>query len=104
MLAQCSNVLEAIPIINRLQLDVIFLDIQMPKISGLELVAMPDPDSMPYVVFVTAYDKQAVGTSAESAFDYLLNLLDSQCLAKTIHCLRYGISVNKMYKSLLRLS
>lgn len=95
VIAQCSNALEAIPVINRLQPDVIFLDIQMPKISGLELVAMLDPDSMPYVVFVTAYDEYAVRAFEEHAFDYLLKPLDNQRLTKTLNRLRRGTSVNK---------
>lgn len=52
VIAQCSNALEAIPAIHKLQPDVIFLDIQMPRISGLELVSMLDPDTMPYIVLL----------------------------------------------------
>ncbi|PWC17058.1 two-component system response regulator YehT [Brenneria roseae subsp. roseae] len=95
IIAQCSNALEAIPTIHRLQPDVIFLDIQMPKISGLELVAMLDPENMPYVVFVTAYDEYAVRAFEEHAFDYLLKPLDAHRLAKTLNRLRRGTSVNK---------
>ncbi|BES85852.1 DNA-binding response regulator [Pectobacterium araliae] len=95
IIAQCSNALEAIPVIHRLQPDVIFLDIQMPKISGLELVAMLDPENMPYVVFVTAYDEYAVRAFEEHAFDYLLKPLDAQRLSKTLNRLRRGTSVNK---------
>ncbi|WGL27004.1 two-component system response regulator BtsR [Pectobacterium brasiliense] len=95
IIAQCSNALEAIPAIHRLQPDVIFLDIQMPKVSGLELVAMLDPENMPYVVFVTAYDEYAVRAFEEHAFDYLLKPLDAQRLSKTLKRLRRGVSVNK---------
>lgn len=95
IMAQCGNALEAIPAIHRLQPDVIFLDIQMPKISGLELAAMLDPENMPYVVFVTAYDEYAVRAFEEHAFDYLLKPLDSQRLGKTLTRLRRGTSVNK---------
>ncbi|MBJ7224012.1 MULTISPECIES: two-component system response regulator BtsR [unclassified Brenneria] len=92
---QCGNALEAIPAIHRLQPDVIFLDIQMPKVNGLELAAMLDPENMPYVVFVTAYDEYAVRAFEEHAFDYLLKPLDSQRLNKTLNRLRRGASVNK---------
>ncbi|MCL2896042.1 two-component system response regulator BtsR [Brenneria tiliae] len=95
IIAQCGNALEAIPAIHRLQPDVIFLDIQMPKVSGLELAAMLDPENMPYVVFVTAYDEYAVRAFEEHAFDYLLKPLDSQRLNKTLNRLRRGASVNK---------
>ncbi|MEC5345053.1 two-component system response regulator BtsR [Brenneria populi] len=100
ILAQCGNALEAIPAIHRLQPDVIFLDIQMPKVSGLELAAMLDPENMPYVVFVTAYDEYAVRAFEEHAFDYLLKPLDSQRLGKTLNRLRRGVSVNKNIQSI----
>ncbi|AUG99832.1 two-component system response regulator YehT [Prodigiosinella confusarubida] len=95
IIAECNNALEAIPTINRLQPNVIFLDIQMPKINGLEMVSMLDPDTMPYVVFVTAYDEYAIRAFEEHAFDYLLKPLDAQRLSKTLNRLRRGVSVNK---------
>ncbi|EOU3784080.1 response regulator, partial [Escherichia coli] len=69
VIAQCGNALEAIPAIHKLQPDVIFLDIQMPRISGLELVSMLDPDTMPYIVFVTAFDEYAIQAFEKHAFD-----------------------------------
>lgn len=100
VIAECGNALEAIPTINRLQPDVIFLDIQMPKVSGLELVAMLDPDTLPYVVFVTAYDEYAIRAFEEHAFDYLLKPLDTQRLQKTLARLRRGATVNKNIQSI----
>ena len=81
VIAQCSNALEAIPAIHKLQPDVIFLDIQMPRISGLELVSMLDPDTMPYIVFVTAFDEYAIQAFEKHAFDYLLKPIDSSRLS-----------------------
>ncbi|CNF33710.1 two-component response-regulatory protein YehT [Yersinia enterocolitica] len=82
IVAECSNALEAIPAIQRLQPDVIFLDIQMPRINGLELASMLNPEKMPQIVFVTAYDEYAIRAFEEHAFDYLLKPLDQQRLAK----------------------
>ncbi|KAA8996215.1 two-component system response regulator BtsR [Affinibrenneria salicis] len=100
IVAQCGNALEAIPAIHRLQPDVIFLDIQMPKVNGLEMLAMLDPDNMPQVVFVTAYDEYAIRAFEEHAFDYLLKPLDSQRLTKTLDRLRRRQSVNKNIQSI----
>ncbi|WP_145499340.1 response regulator, partial [Yersinia bercovieri] len=106
IVAECSNALEAIPAIQRLQPDVLFLDIQMPRINGLELASMLNPESMPHIVFVTAYDEYAIRAFEEHAFDYLLKPLDHQRLAKTLIRLRRGTSVNnnlhKITESMLR--
>ncbi|MDY8833140.1 response regulator, partial [Escherichia coli] len=60
--------------------DVLFLDIQMPRISGLEMVGMLDPEHRPYIVFLTAFE--------EHAFDYLLKPIDEARLEKTLARLR----------------
>jgi len=81
---ECANALEAIGAIHRLRPDVVFLDIQMPRISGLEMIGMIDPASMPYIVFVTAYDEYAIMAFEEQAFDYLLKPIEARRLAKTL--------------------
>ncbi|EHM46606.1 MULTISPECIES: two-component system response regulator BtsR [Hafnia] len=95
VIAQCGNALEAIPAIHKLQPDVIFLDIQMPRISGLELVSMLDPDTMPYIVFVTAFDEYAIQAFEKHAFDYLLKPIDSSRLNKTLERLQKGAIVKQ---------
>ncbi len=84
VIGQASNAIDGLKKINHLKPDVVFLDIQMPQITGIELVAMLDPDTMPKVVFVTAYDKFAVQAFEDNAFDYLLKPIDTCRLEKTI--------------------
>ncbi|WP_406732690.1 two-component system response regulator BtsR [Vibrio scophthalmi] len=84
VIGQASNAIEGLKKINQLKPDVVFLDIQMPQITGIELLGMLDPDTMPYVVFVTAYDEFAVQAFEDNAFDYLLKPVDTQRLAKTV--------------------
>jgi two-component system LytT family response regulator len=84
----CENAVEALRIINRDKPDVVFLDVQMPRISGMELVGMLDPQSMPRIVFVTAHDEYAVAAFEENAFDYLLKPLERARLAKTVARIR----------------
>lgn len=81
---QASNAIEGLKKINALRPDVVFLDIQMPQVSGIELLAMLDPDNMPYVVFVTAFDQYAIQAFEDNAFDYLLKPIDTCRLNKTI--------------------
>ena len=82
ILGQAANALEALTLINTLKPDVVFLDIQMPKLSGMELVAMLDP--LPRIVFVTAFDDYAIQAFEENAFDYLLKPVEPARLAKTL--------------------
>jgi two-component system LytT family response regulator len=84
VIGEAGNAVEAIAAINRLHPDVVFLDIQMPQISGLQLLSMLDPQRMPYIVFVTAYDEFAVQAFEEHAFDYLLKPVEPERLAKTL--------------------
>ena len=84
VIAQCSNAIEGLKAINSLKPDVIFLDIHMPQITGLELLSMLDPVSMPKVVFVTAYDEYAIKAFEDNAFDYLLKPVESSRLHKTL--------------------
>ncbi|UTH73022.1 two-component system response regulator BtsR [Chromobacterium sp. IIBBL 290-4] len=89
---ECGNAIEAIACIHRQRPDVVFLDIQMPRLSGLEMLAMLDPERMPRVVFVTAFDDYAIQAFEEHAFDYLLKPVDPQRLAKTLDRLRRDAS------------
>ncbi|BDM63917.1 putative response regulatory protein [Shewanella sp. NFH-SH190041] len=84
IIGQCSNAIEALQLINRHKPQLVFLDIQMPRISGMELLAMLDPDTLPKVVFVTAYDEFAIKAFDNHAFDYLLKPIDEQRLAQTL--------------------
>jgi two-component system LytT family response regulator len=81
---QAGNAIDGLKKINRLKPDVVFLDIQMPQVTGIELLAMLDPEQMPNVVFVTAYDQYAIQAFEENAFDYLLKPISDDRLDKTI--------------------
>lgn len=87
---ECSNAIEGLAAIHRHRPDVVFLDIQMPRISGLEMVGMIEPTALPHIVFVTAYDEHALKAFEEHAADYLLKPIDPQRLAKTLDWLRAG--------------
>lgn len=84
----CANAIEGLSAIHRLRPDVVFLDIQMPRVSGLEMVGMIEASAMPRIVFVTAYDEHALQAFEEHASDYLLKPIDPQRLARTLDWLR----------------
>lgn len=75
---QVAGVLEApdgraaVEIIEREALDLVFLDVQMPELDGLQVVETVGADAMPITVFVTAYDQHAIRAFEANALDYLL--------------------------------
>lgn len=66
----------AVEAIRTLDPDLVFLDIQMPEMDGLEVVATIGPDKMPPVVFVTAFDRYAIEAFDLNAADYVLKPVD----------------------------
>ena len=88
VIGQCANAIEGIAAVNRLSPDAIFLDVRMPRISGLEMLSMLDPERRPHVVFLTAHEEHALEAFAEDAFDYLLKPVDPARLDRTIRRLR----------------
>ncbi len=72
LVAQCTNGREALNTIDSTQPDLMFLDIQMPGLSGFDVLARVPHESMPMIVFVTAYDRYALDAFEAQALDYLL--------------------------------
>jgi two-component system LytT family response regulator len=68
----------AVEAIRSLAPDLVFLDVQMPGMSGLEVVRTIGPGDMPTTVFVTAYDKHALAAFDLAAIDYLVKPFDDE--------------------------
>jgi two-component system LytT family response regulator len=60
IVGECSNGKEAVTALRRDRPDLVFLDVQMPDLDGFGVLEEIDPDTMPAVIFVTAYDEYAV--------------------------------------------
>ena len=69
---EASNGLSSVEIIHNHRPDLIFLDVQMPELTGLEVIAEIGAGCMPLTVFVTAYDEHAIRAFEANALDYLL--------------------------------
>ena len=94
---EAADGLAAAAAIEKLKPDAVFLDIQMPGLSGLEVAAQLEADTAPLLVFVTAFDEHAIRAFDLNAVDYLLKPYDRDRLEKTLH--RLGERRGKATKS-----
>src|SRR2546429_1977332 len=84
IVAQCATGREALAAIQQYKPDLVFLDIQMPGMSGFEVLAHLPQESLPVVVFVTAYDQYAIQAFEARAVDYLLKPIDDARFTATL--------------------
>lgn len=89
LVALCKNAKEVLALLEVEQIDLLFLDIQMPDISGMNLAkSLQNP---PYIVFTTAYDKYAVDGFEVNAVDYLLKPISPERFNKSVEKVQYLI-------------
>jgi two-component system LytT family response regulator len=80
--AECENGFEGVKMINELKPDLVFLDIQMPKITGFEMLELLE--HKPHIIFATAYDQYAIKAFEYNAADYLLKPYSKERLLEAI--------------------
>ncbi|HID39333.1 MAG TPA: response regulator [Calditrichaeota bacterium] len=100
IIAECTNGFEAIEAVQKYQPNVLFLDIQMPKLSGFDVLELLGEQAPP-VVFVTAYDSYAVRAFEAHAFDYLLKPVQKKRLEKTLQRFRRQSTLYRADRQLL---
>lgn len=83
IVAECSDGFEGIKAITQHQPDFIFLDIQMPKINGFEMLELVEKH--PAVIFTTAFDEYAIKAFEVNAVDYLLKPIEQSRFEQAIH-------------------
>jgi two-component system LytT family response regulator len=84
VVGEAGTGLAAIDAILEHEPDLLFLDIQMPEMNGFDVLAAIGPDTVPAVVFVTAYDQFAVRAFEVEALDYLLKPFDDERFANVL--------------------
>ena len=91
IIAECASGPETVRVVTALRPDVVLLDIEMPDLSGLALVAeLPEPK--PKIVFVTAHERYAVGAFGVRALDYVLKPFDEERFDSTLARIRDEIA------------
>ena len=97
VIATGSNGLEAVDLIQKLEPELVFLDVSMPGLDGLGVVRrLRERDlDMPHIIFVTAYDQFAVEAFRLEALDYILKPVEKYRLTETIERVRRTIQEKK---------
>jgi two-component system LytT family response regulator/two-component system response regulator LytT len=96
VIGQAGDGVEALTAIDRLQPDLVFLDVQMPGLTGFEVARrMIDKHSAPQVIFVTAYDQYAIEAFEVNAVDYLLKPVDRARLEMAVQRARSRIATDR---------
>lgn len=80
----CTNGLEALASYQRLKPDLLFLDIQMPELTGFEMLSRIKDVPLPGIIFITAYDEFALRAFEFHALDYLLKPYDRERFKKSV--------------------
>jgi two-component system LytT family response regulator len=102
--AECSNGFEGVKKINELNPDFVFLDIQMPRLNGFEMLELID--NPPVIIFTTAYDQYAIKAFEVNAADYLLKPFSrerfEEALEKAMLNLKNKKEQTKIIKELIK--
>ena len=96
--ATCSDGIEGLAAILRYRPEIVFLDVEMPRMNGFQMLEALEPGDLDFtLIFTTAYDKFAVMAFKYSAFNYLLKPIDDAELVATIQKLhRTGTPVSQL--------
>ena len=92
IVAECTNGRDAIEAIQSLSPDLVFLDVEMPGMDGFGVLEALEPERIPTIIFVTAYDQYAVRAFEVYALDYLLKPFDQERFEKALDRAKTQIS------------
>src|SRR5258708_30968946 len=96
VIGQAGNGVEAVAAIGRLQPDVVFLDVQVPGLTGFEVARrLIDNDTESHIIFVTAYDRHAIEAFEVNAVDYLLKPVDQARLELAVPRARRRVNTDR---------
>lgn len=95
VIGECADGAQAIDAIGTLGPDLVFLDVQMPEVSGFDVIRAIDPAHAPHIIFVTAFDQYAVKAFEVHALDYLLKPVDDQRFAQALRRAREVLAASR---------
>ena len=107
ILPDCRDGASAIESIRQNTPDIVFLDIQMPVMTGFDVLAALAPEEIPVIVFVTAYDQYAIQAFDVHAFDYILKPVQEERFRITLKRAKnrlsgpHSVDVRREYQELL---
>ena len=84
ILDDCEDGIAALKTIRRQQPDLVFLDMQMPDLSGFDMLKRLRKSKLPLIIFLTAYDQYALRAFEVHALDYLLKPIDDERFAEAL--------------------
>src|SRR5439155_2030432 len=103
IVGEAENGIAAVDTIRTLRPDIVFLDVQMPGRTGLDVVREIGVDAMPLTIFVTAYDKHALEAFEVAAVDYLVKPFDDERFEQAMQRARRIIELREVDKLRSRL-
>jgi two-component system, LytTR family, response regulator len=92
IVGECANGQEAIAAIERMTPELVFLDVQMPEVSGFDVIDAIGAHAAPHIIFVTAFDHYAVRAFEVHALDYLLKPIDDERFAQALRRAREALT------------
>ena len=103
IVGMADNGAAAVEAIDDLEPDLVFLDVQMPGMTGVEVVSHVGPEAMPATIFVTAYDHFAVKAFELAALDYLVKPFDDERFEQAFRRAREMIELHEVRSMTRRL-
>ncbi len=96
VIAQADNGVEAVALIGRVQPDLVFLDVQMPGLTGFEVARrLVDSGAASHIIFVTAFDRHAIEAFEVNAVDYLLKPIEPARLETALDRVRRRVALER---------
>jgi two-component system LytT family response regulator len=92
LLGECGDGSSAVQAIRQQSPDLVFLDVQMPALTGIDVVAAIGAERMPAIVFVTAYEQYAVKAFEANAVDYLVKPFSRERFAHTLSRVKHRLA------------
>ena len=84
IVAECGSGQEALAVLKANPIDLMFLDVQMPEMTGFQMLEKLDAPRLPFTIFVTAFDEYAIKAFEVNAADYLLKPVDDKRFERSL--------------------